>query len=109
MKTNSQGVVACTCVLAAAGLLASVRGTSTAQAARAANNAAAVVAQQPLGPLLGKQVVFGVDAPPDPTERVGLLEAADPSWVRIRTRDGLQRCYPVTGMRYLFPAQEVKP
>jgi hypothetical protein len=109
MKPLSQTALVCTCMLTAIALFTPIRDRSIAQAARAADDTAALLAQQPIGPLLGKQVVFGVNAPPDPAERVGILEAADATWVRIRTKDGQLRCYPAASMSYVFLANEGKP
>jgi hypothetical protein len=108
MKRLTQTAGVSLCVVIAVGLLTPIRERSAAHAARADDDVALLVAQQPLGPLFGKQVLIVGGGVPEDGKR-GTLEAADSAWIRIRNRDGQVYCYSAANLQFVAPAGEAKP
>jgi hypothetical protein len=98
MKGLRQSVVVVLCLITAMVLLQPIRGRASAQATPAGDDASALLRQQPLGLLLGKQVLV---IPTGREPEQGKLEAYDANWVRLRTQDGNVRCYSAANVLFI--------
>lgn len=107
MKRFSHTVVVSIGIVAAAGLLGTVRDKPAVRAAQVDADFEDFKRRVPLGPFYGKQVLIGGAAVPDHA-RQGKLEAADDTWVRIRGKGGQLYCFSAAQIAFVAEAEEAK-
>jgi hypothetical protein len=106
MNKLSQRLGICLCVVAVVGLSTPIRGRSAEHVETLEEH---LVRTNPLGPMLGNQVLLEGRGMQTSTEVEGRLEAEDGQWLRIRTKDGQLISYSVANVIFVKLEQAAKP
>jgi hypothetical protein len=107
MRKMLQPALVSTGIVATLALLLPLRGRPLPAQAAAPDESWQTL---PVGPLLGKQVFMLLTPSGTQDNQTGTLEAADSSWVRLRTKTGKVVCFPVSRVYFVTRAgDETKP